>query len=99
MTKDTINKLAQLVDMSASARPEISPEEFIDKHWRPFLQNLNLSEQRMAWQVYLRAQLNDFHTIVEYLQGLQKADLENLRPTLERLLASFQTPGKKRLAA
>lgn len=99
MTKDKIDILTHLIDQITAVRPEFSPEEFMEKHWRPFLQTLHASERRMAWQLYLRAQVNDFRTIARYLQGLSPQELENFRPALERVFAKNQTPGEERRAA
>lgn len=99
MTQDQISILSQLIDKCSQARPEMEPEEFMNRHWLPFLQTLDLPDRRMAWQVYLRAQVNDFQTIAQYLQSLPATELEKIRPTLEQLIAGVLDPGKKRLAA
>lgn len=86
MTPTQINTLTQLIKQITKARPEVEPEEFISQHWQPFLQTLDLQDRRMAWQVYLRAQVTDLHTIVQYLQTLLPAQLEKIRPTLEKIV-------------
>lgn len=51
--------------------------------WRPFLQSLTPADRRMAWQVYLKAQVKHLHAIVEHLQTLSPAKSKSLVPALE----------------
>ncbi len=99
MTQDQIIILTHLIDQCNQVRPEMEPDDFMNRHWLPFLQTLDLPDRRMAWQVYLRAQVNDFHTIAHYLQGLSAIELEKIRPTLDQLITGALDPAKKRLAA
>lgn len=93
MTTEEMNKLTDLINVAFQAKPEIDPEKFMFDHWRPFLQTLDLPDRRMAWQVYLRAQVSDFQIITKYLSSLSGAQLKRLRPTLERL-TGLESPSK-----
>lgn len=97
MTQAQINTLTNLISETTKAKPGIEPEEFISQHWQPFLQTLDLQDRRMAWQVYLKTQANDLHTIVQFLQTLTPAQLDKIRPTLEKIVdTALKTPPSPR---
>ena len=87
MTQVEIERLTVLISQSTEARPQWDPEDFMTNLWRPFLQSLPPADRRMAWQVYLKAQVKHLHAIVEYLQTLSPAKSKSLVPALEKLVS------------
>jgi len=87
MTQAEIYKLTLLINQSTSAKPEMDAEDFMLHHWQPFVNALSLTDRRMAWQVYLKAQANHLHVIVEYLQTLSPAKIRQLTPALEKFVS------------
>lgn len=87
MTQVEIERLTLLITQSTEARPQWEPEDFMANSWMPFIRTLSPADRRMAWQVYLKAQVKHLHAIVEYLQTLSPAKSKSLVPALEKLVS------------
>ena len=102
MTYDQISTLSNLIALATDSRPSVSPEVFMQAHWLPFVKNLPTEDQRMAWQVYLKAQAKHIHAIAEHLQTLSSEDVRVLEPALTRFVsitASFRHLGEAKAKA
>ncbi len=94
MTQVEIERLTLLISQSTEARPQGDPEDFMMNRWRPFIQSLAPADRRMAWQVYLKAQVKHLHAIVEHLQTFTPAKSKSLIPALEKF-ASIENSIRK----
>lgn len=87
MTQVEIEKLTSLIHIATDAKPTLDAEEFMMHHWRPFVNTLPVSDRRMAWQLYMKAQVNHLHFITAYLQTLPAAKIQALAPALEKFVS------------
>ncbi|MCK6693852.1 MAG: hypothetical protein L6Q97_17360 [Thermoanaerobaculia bacterium] len=102
MTQVEIERLTVLISQSTEARPQWDPEDFMTNLWRPFLQSLPPADRRIAWQLYLKAQVKHLHAIVECLQTLSPAKIRALTPALEQFVsisASIRNWGEEPVSA